>query len=246
MRALAVLLKLCYLRRSFMFTGRKLPLTLAFAVLVAVAIGLSCNGFFTDPTLSSLAIQPPSPQVQVGDGNSITLQAWGTYNDNSRSQIKSGVAWSSSGQGTTVDVDPNTGVMTGVGSGGTATITASAQGISGTAQATAFLGNVSGLTLCSGTYDTGSCPATTPIIKGLSGGMQNYYAKAVSNGTKVDVTTVATWSVAPTATTGSVTCDASTSPAVCAVAQQTTPTGSYVITVTYPGVNPVTATITVN
>jgi len=228
-----------------MFTGRKLPLSLAFAVLVVVATGVSCKGFFTNPTLSSLAIQPPSPQVQVGSGNSITLQAWGTYDDNSRSQITSGVAWTSSGQDMTVDVDKN-GVMTGVGTGGTATITASAQGISGTAQATAFLGNVSGLTLCSGTYDTGSCPATTPIIKGSSGGSQNYYAKAVSNGTKVDVTTVATWVVTPTATTGSVTCDATATPAVCTVAVQTTPTGPYTITVTYPGVNPVTATITVD
>ncbi len=49
-----------------MLTGRKLALTLAFTVLVVVAFGMSCNGFFTDPTLSSIAIQPPTPQIEIG------------------------------------------------------------------------------------------------------------------------------------------------------------------------------------
>ena len=89
-----------------MFTGKRLPLTLAFGVLVAAAIGAGCNGFFTSPTLNSIAIQPPSPQVQVGD--TLNLQAWGTYSDGSRSQITSGVAWTSS-DNSTVSINPNTG-----------------------------------------------------------------------------------------------------------------------------------------
>ncbi len=44
-----------------MLTGRKLSLTLAFGVLVIVAIGASCKGFFPDNTLSTVAIQPPTP-----------------------------------------------------------------------------------------------------------------------------------------------------------------------------------------
>jgi hypothetical protein len=225
------------------FAGKRLLLALAFGVLLAAAFGVGCNGFFQDATLSSIAIQPPTPQVQVGQ--SMTLQAWGTDSNNHRAQIKSGVAWTSSDHNVVL-IDPNTGQITGEGTGGTATITAAAQGLSATATATAFLGNVSGLMICTGTFDTGTCPAATWSISGQTGGNQNYYAKADSNGTTVDVTTVATWNVTPTTTAGGVTCDATSSPAVCTVLPQTTPTGPYVITVTYPNLPAVTANIQVN
>src|SRR2546423_15371834 len=197
-----ILLKSRYPRRLFMFTGRKLPITLAFGALIGLAFGASCNGFFQDATLTSITIQPPSPQVQVD--HSMTLQAWGTDSDNKRSQIKSGVVWTSS-DNKVVLIDTNTGVITGKGTGGTATITAAAQGLSATATATSFLGNVSDLTLCTGTFNTGTCPAATWSISGQTGGSQDYYAKADSNGTTVDVTNVATWNVTPTATAGGVT-----------------------------------------
>src|SRR5271165_4949145 len=79
-----------------MLTGRKLALTLAFTVLVAVAFGMSCNGFFTNPTLASITIQPATPSVQLTD--TITLQAYGLDNENPAqgSYLTSGVSWSSS------------------------------------------------------------------------------------------------------------------------------------------------------
>ena len=46
-----------------MFTGRRLPLTLAFAVLIGLAFGASCKGFFVDPTLTAITISPTAPQV---------------------------------------------------------------------------------------------------------------------------------------------------------------------------------------
>jgi hypothetical protein len=120
------------------FSGKRLPLTIAFSVLLVAAFGVGCKGFFTNPTLSSLAIQPTNPQVNVN--STTTLQAWGTFSDNSRSQITSGVGWSSD----TTDVATVDGTgsasMSGI-SPGTAIITASAQGISGTATAT-VIGNV--------------------------------------------------------------------------------------------------------
>jgi Bacterial Ig-like domain (group 2) len=226
-----------------MLTGRKLALTLAFTALVALAFGAGCRGFFPKNSLSSIAIQPPSPQVQVG--LSTGLQAWGTYQDNSKSQLTSGVVWTTS-DNSKVSIDPNTGEITGQGSGGSATITAASQGVSVTAQATSFLPNVTALTVCTGTFDTGTCPASTWTISGTKGGNQNYYAKATSNGTTVDVTTVATWTVAPTPGTGTIQCtNNGTSPEVCTVTNPTS-TGSYVITVTYPGVPAVTANITVD
>lgn len=232
-----------------MATGRtlaakKLGLIIVFTLLLVAAFGAGCSGFFQSPTLSTIAIQPPSPQVQVGQ--TLGLQAWGTYSDNTRSQIKSGVAWTSD-DSTTVSIDPNTGVITGEGSGGTATITAAAQGLSATATATSYLGNVSNLQICTGVFNTGTCPAATWSVKGQNGGTQDYYATVDSNGTAVDVTTVATWNVTPTAATGGVTCDNTASPAICTVQAQTTPTGTYVITVTYPGTTlQVTANISVN
>ncbi len=226
------------------FTGKKLPLALAFGVLVAAAIGAACNGFFVPNSLNSIAIQPPSPQVQVG--LSTGLQAWGTYQDNSRSLLTSGVAWTSSGQDVSVNIDPNTGLITGVAPGGTATITASSQGISATATPTAYLGNVTGLTVCTGTFNTGTCPASTWTISGSTSGSNSYYAKATSAGSPVDVTVVATWTVTPTPSTGTIVCSNSgVSPESCVLTPPVAPTGPYVITVTYPGTTPATANITV-
>src|SRR5208337_1689856 len=124
-----ILLKLRYLRRSSMFTVRKLALTLAFTVLVALAFGVSCRGFFPANSLLSIAVQPPSPNVVLGQ--TTKLQAWGTYQNNSgQTQIKSGVAWSSDTPAV-LSIDETTGVATG-NSLGTATVTASAQGLSAT------------------------------------------------------------------------------------------------------------------
>src|SRR6266436_7587776 len=55
-RGPGVLLKSRYLRRSLMLTGRKLALTLAFTVLVALAFGAGCRGFFPKSVLQSLEI----------------------------------------------------------------------------------------------------------------------------------------------------------------------------------------------
>jgi hypothetical protein len=227
------------------FAGKRLPLALAFGVLVVVAIGAGCNGFFQDPTLSSIAIQPPSPQVQVGQ--SMTLQAWGTYSDNSRSQIKSGVLWTSS-DNTVVLIDPNSGQITGEGIGGTATITAAAQGLSATATATSFLGTLTNFQVCQGTFDTGTCPAPTWTASNSSIQTKQYYAKGnytdqQGNQQTADVTTVSTWDVSPTPSAGSIQCDSTSSPATCTIDQDTT-TGTYTLTVTYPN-NNLSAAVTI-
>src|ERR1700722_2115688 len=147
-----------------MLTGRKLGLTLAFTVLVALAFGVSCTGFFPANSLTAVTIQPPSPQIEVGTPQ--TLQAWGTFaNNTGTSQITSGVVWTSSDP-TVLTINPSTGVATGVGSGGSATITASAQGLSGTASANVFLGTVTSFEVCMGTFGaTTSCSdGSSPLI----------------------------------------------------------------------------------
>jgi len=124
-----------------MLIGRKLGLTLGFTVLLALAFGVSCTGFFPPNSLSAVSIQPPSPQIQAGSTNAQTLEAWGTYQDGTRSQITSGVEWTSSSTPPNVlTIGLTSGLATGAPPGGTATVTASAQGLSGTASATVYLG----------------------------------------------------------------------------------------------------------
>jgi hypothetical protein len=76
-----------------MLTGRKLALTLAFTVLVALAFGVSCRGFFPKPTLQSVAVGPATPTIQTGTTNNTKqMQAVGTYDDGVRPDSK--VTWS--------------------------------------------------------------------------------------------------------------------------------------------------------
>src|SRR6266849_3929979 len=243
-----ILLKSRYSRRSFMLTGRRLALKLAFTVLVALAFGAGCRGFFPKNTLSSIAIQPPSPQIEVGPTTSQTLQAWGTYQDNTRRQITSGVVWTSSDT-TVVSIVANTRVATGEKSG-TATITASAQGLSATATATAFLANITGFQVCMGTFGaTTSCSSgSTPLTWNPNATItvnQSFIAQGTSNGTGFDLTTASTWTVAPTPVAGSLTCSNSgVSPETCTVNAGTT-AGTYTITVTYGTSSTATVNVTV-
>jgi hypothetical protein len=140
-----ILLKSRYLRRSFMFmlTGRKLGLELAFAVLVALAFGVSCRGFFPKPILQSIAINPTAPQVNVD--KTLNLQLFGTYDDGSRSPVTSGVGWSIVPTSVATIAGTGSATLTGV-SSGSATITASAQALSATATAT-VIGNVTSITV---------------------------------------------------------------------------------------------------
>src|SRR6266481_7957129 len=96
-RGRSVLLKSRYLRRSLMLTGRKLALTLAFTVLVALAFGAGCRGFFPKPVLQSIAISPTAPQVNVDQTQN--LQLFGTYDNGNRNVVTSGVSWTSSDSG---------------------------------------------------------------------------------------------------------------------------------------------------
>jgi hypothetical protein len=231
-----------------MLTGRKLLLTLAFAALIALAAGISCSSFFPPNTLSSITIQPPSPQVEVGQ--STTLQAWGTYSDNSRAQITSGLAWSSSDP-TVIQIDPTSGKTTGEGSGGTATITASAEGLSATATATAYLPNLSSFKVCQGTYSTGTCSNPTWSLSSSGQEQQTYYTIATYTDTEgqtqtVDVTAGSTFTLTTTApSAGGISCTSGSSPVTCTVDALTT-MGTYTITVTYTGWTGTAPTITIS
>ena len=137
-----------------MFQGRKLALTLAFTVLIALAFGVSCKGFFQPNSLVSIAVQPPSVNLDVTATQAFS--AWGTYQDGTRSQITSGVVWTSDSPSVTIN---SGGTATGVSvTTSSATITGSAQGLSGTATVT-VIGNVTSISVS---------PTSTSISAGNS------------------------------------------------------------------------------
>jgi hypothetical protein len=232
-----------------MLTGRKLALTLAFTALIALAFGVSCTGFFPPNSLTAITIQPPSPQIEIGTPQS--LQAWGTYaNNTGTSQITSGVVWTSS-DNTVLTINPSTGVATGAGQGGSATVTASAQGLSGTASVNVYLGTITSFELCTGTFGSTTCSSgSTPLVWNASNVANSspvltFIAQGVSGATTYDLTTASTWTVSATPTMGLVSCtNSGASPETCTV-QESTTAGTYPVTVTYGTTDSATLNIVV-
>jgi hypothetical protein len=123
-------------------TKHKLRLGGAFAALATLALAVSCTGFFQNPTVSSITIDPPNPTVAFGP-NAATQQmtAAATFSDGSTGPLSAGtsctgstVCWSSSDP--TVASISTGGLLTGL-SAGTTTITAASGAITATTSATA-------------------------------------------------------------------------------------------------------------
>jgi len=165
-----------------MLTGRKLPLTLAFAVLVLLAFGVSCKGFFVDPVLTSIAVGPTGQNVQ--QGKTLQLSAQGTYDTGPPKDITGKVRWSASDATATVSAG---GLVTGVQAPGSPTITASLGTITGSATVNVVLTGVTAITIN---------PKTATVAQG---GSQNFTCKATVTGSQpVDITASASWSTSDT------------------------------------------------
>jgi hypothetical protein len=121
--------------------GRKLALISAFAVLLVAAFGVGCKGFFTGNTLNSISVQPATVNLEVNAQQQFT--AFGTYSDNSRQQITSGLVWSSSDPSVTIT---SGGLATALTVSSSVTITGSAQGYTGTGTVS-VIGNVTSMTV---------------------------------------------------------------------------------------------------
>ena len=169
-----------------MLSGWKLPLTLVFAVLVILAFGASCNGFFVDPQLTSLAVGPSGQNVQVG--KTLQMSAQGTYDDGSTKNLTGSVLWSSSDATATVSTS---GLLTAVSAPGTPTITAASGTISGSTTVNIVLAGVTAITIS---------PKTSLTVR--QGGSQPFTCSAtVSGQSPIDVTASATWATSDTTNT---------------------------------------------
>ncbi len=219
-----------------MLTGRKLALTLAFTVLVAVAFGVSCKGFFTGNTLQSVAIQPSTLDFQVNATQQFS--AWGTYLDGTRSQITSGVVWTSDSPDVTITAG---GLATAqIVTSSAATITGSAQGLNGTATVN-VIGNVTSMAV-DPTTGTVTVNATgTPFTFTGSPGPPTYIT--ADNGGTLTITATGNGGTSDfTCTVGT---DAKGNPAEVCSAITNASTGSpYTIQMSYPTPSGGTATAT--
>lgn len=197
----------------------KLRLASAFAALAALALAVSCTGFFQNPTLTSISISPSAPMVELGQ--TTTLQAFGSYDDGSRNQITSGLSWSSSDP-TIASIGTTSGVLSGVQTG-SVTITADAQGLSSTATATVFI-----------VVSAMSIEPTNPSMP--SSGTQAFTVYGTVSGTQTNISSGATVVVEQAgATVTTITCsyDSTNNDQLC-TSTAANP-GSYEVVATYTG-----------
>jgi len=167
-------------------TRRRLALTVAASLALSPFLA-SCSGFFVKPTISSVFITPSA--ATVGVGQSVPLVASATYSDGTQNQLSgSSVGWTSS-DNTIATVTSPGGSVTGVALG-TATITASSQGVSGTATVNVTIANITSLVI---TTNQGSTqPITTATISGVPNTLPFFaYANGSANN---DVTNAVSWS----------------------------------------------------
>jgi len=232
------------------FNGKRLSIAIAFGVLLVAAFGAGCDGFFVDPTLTSLNITPASPSVPVTQ--TTTVNAYAVNSNNQGENLTSGVSWSTS--------DPTTATITGAcangnlcgsatiqggSTAGTATITASSENLTATATLTVYLPAVNDFQVCQGTFgNTTACSSGSSALTwhaGSTSASQTFIAQGTYNGTLYDLTTSSTWTVTTQPSSGTVACSNSgTSPETCSTTAGTggtTTSGTYPVTVTYSNGN---------
>jgi trimeric autotransporter adhesin len=162
-----------------MFSGRKLPITLAFAVLLGLAFGASCKGFFVDPQLTAIGVSPATQTITDGTTNNTQqFTAVGTFDDGSHHSTS--VTWGVTPPDGSIATITTGGLATGTGVG-TATITATSTiipTISGTASLTVVSANITSITVT---------PGSTSTAQG-----QTFNLKAVDQGAH-DISTSVNW-----------------------------------------------------
>jgi hypothetical protein len=187
-----------------MLRGRKLALTLAFTVLIAVGFGVSCKGFFVQPTLSTIAVGPAAPTIETGStDNTVQMTVIGDYSDGSTAAPS--VAWSSS-EPSVATVSAG-GLVTSV-STGTTSITATSNvnpSITGSQTVTVTVGCIESIAV--------TPPGPINLSVSVANDNQQLLdAKATTCNGVIDITDSATWntsnSTAATVVGGLVTAEA--------------------------------------
>ena len=150
-------------------------------ILLTLTLALGCDGFFVDPVLTGIAV---GPAVTIQTGNTVQMNAVGTYNDGSQQTLSSNVFWST-GANSVASISKS-GLVTGVGPG-QATITGASGTVVGSATITVTIG---GLTSIQVTSQDGLNNITY-------GSSEQFVATGTANGQQINITDSVTWSTNP-------------------------------------------------
>jgi len=147
---------------------KKLEIAGAFATILLFAAAVGCNGFFVNPTLTSIAV---GPQATIEQNKTVQMSAVGTYNDGTTNTIQN-VFWSSSD--TTIASISSSGLVTGI-SPGQSTISGASGTVTGSTTVTVTLANLTSIKI-------------TPISTAITaGGSVSYVATGTANGKQVSL-----------------------------------------------------------
>jgi len=165
----------------------KLSLFLSIAVLLSLTLAVGCRGFFVNPKLTSLTVNPTTATISQGQTQSII--ATGNFDDGSTKNLTGTVSWTSSDPAcaqvsTTGEVTAATTVATTC----TTTITATSGAFTATATITVTPGTLISITLT-------ALATTVP-----AGSTVTFTAKGTYSGssTQQDITNQVSWIVSDT------------------------------------------------
>jgi hypothetical protein len=176
-----------------MWIGRKLPLTLAFGVLVALAFGAGCKGFFVKPTVTSVVITPATPTIPItNSGGTPTTQqfaAIANFSDGSPPAATS-ATWTESSSGAVATINASSGLATATGLGQTTITGTSTQNpsISSTTTLTVTVACITSIAVT---------PNPAPAV--THGNTQQFTATATTCNGQTDITNAAIWTSSNTA-----------------------------------------------
>jgi hypothetical protein len=120
---------------------RKYSLIAAVSAVLILGVASGCKGFFVNqPT--SITVSPSAQSFSTGQTQAFSALA--AFSDNTSKNVTASATWTTSNSCiiAVIGTGPNAGNATAVGTGGSATITAAYNGVSGTATATAPTGLV--------------------------------------------------------------------------------------------------------
>jgi len=153
-------------------------------ILGSLIAAAGCNGFFVDPTLSSITVSPSSATLQT-DGQTMQLTATGVFDDGSTKNLSgSGTTWTSSDP-SVVSVS-NSGLVTLVAANNPATtssVTITATNGGATGSATVCAG-----TSCSTTSSSVTISPATSVYSLSASQGQTIQFSATANGAVVSAT----------------------------------------------------------